>query len=337
VFLLPDRVAQFNISVYDNNTMSDSIMAAVTLKLGQIPANTDVPLQPTGTLQLGAALVSLPLLASQNPNELIAQVGKEILRAGAGDAPDGGGEQKDAGGGGGGAYPPVPPPGGPGRFQAAGALVGNVVGVAHAMQPAYPGGPGGAMPVVQPVGVAPAYPGGPGGAARAMPMPAYPGGPGGGMPAYPGAVVQPVQPVQPGYGVVQPGPYGVPQQPQHVQPAYGQPQQQPAYGGYPQPVQGGYGQPDAGMQAAIAAVQQQEAAEARFAQARGQQQQQQQQQQQADAQRRRQQDEADHAMAMKMAGIESLGDQEARRRRQAEQAAADERMIAEMMRSGAYQ
>lgn len=45
MFLLPDRVSQFNVSVYDSNTMSDSIMAAVTLKLGQIPANTDVPLQ----------------------------------------------------------------------------------------------------------------------------------------------------------------------------------------------------------------------------------------------------------------------------------------------------
>lgn len=42
-------------------------------------------------------------------------------------------------------------------------------------------------------------------------------------------------------------------------------------------VQGVYGQPYAGMQAAIAAVQQQEAEEARFAQ--------------ADAQRRRQQDD----------------------------------------------
>ena len=109
---------------------------------------------------------------------------------------------------------------------------------------------------MQPVGVAPAHPGGPEGAARArkleailhsndvlqarireLEVPAYrvPKIPrhgirtklGLGQPklglglhasrAAQSAVVQLVQPVQPGYGVVQPGPNGVPQQPQHVQ------------------------------------------------------------------------------------------------------------------------
>ena len=332
LFLLSARTSSLKISIYDKNNLMDSKMCGSRVQLASLDDNArSLALAPGGSIDLQATYVPLNKLAAQDPNKLLAQIGKEMLQAGAG----GGGQAAGAGAGGeakadgGGGQPGwgqvvgvVAPPPSPGAAHA-GAVPVPIGGAAYpaaagggaypAPVPAYPGGgPGGAHPVG---GAVAAYPGAAAAAAMPAPVPAaYPGAYAAMPPAMPAMPAMPGMPVMPPGMPMSPGGARYPGQAAAV-PA---PVPAPAAVGYP-----------------------------------GQQQQQQQQQQyrgpamypgqaggvggqmhRAKTAAELARERADEELAMRMAGIETRGQHDARIQAQRVQDEADARLAAMLARQG---